>query len=395
MKQPIRKLFTTTALAAAVLCGCAPDSSDQPGAKDGAAKGEADQESVALAECAKKAATVKIEPGGELHIYTWCDYIAPAVIQGFEKAFGCKVVVDTFDSNEAMYAKLKAGGTGYDIIMPSSYVVAQMAKEGMIVELDHAKMPNVKKNFDPSFKDQILDPSFKYNVPYTVTYTGLMYLKNKIPQGADVASWKILENPAFKGRVSFLDDIREVIGAGLMSLGYSINSTDPAEIDKAVAQVLKWKANMRKFDGEAYKTEVASGALHIGHGYSTDATQVIVGDEDEGMQPRPDIGFALPKEGFTIAFDEMVLAKGARRADLAYAFMNYVYMGEVAKVNMEFLCGPNPVKPGIDLLDADYRAQIVLSPEALKHGRLLRGFDDQPAVMELYNKAWDKIKAAK
>ena len=329
----------------------------------------------------------------ELHIYTWCDYIAPEVIEGFEQKNGCRIVVDTFDSNEAMYAKLKAGGTGYDLIMPSSYQIATMAKEGMIDEIDHTKCPNVKKNFDTSFSSQILDPTFKYNVPYAVTYTGFAYLKDKVPAGADVNSWSILSNPAFKGRISLLDDIREVIGAGLMYLGYSINSTNPAEIDAAVAQILKWRANIRKFDGESYKTEVPNGSTFLGHGYSTDVTQVIVGDEESGAPARDDIGFALPKEGYTIAFDEMVVAKDAAEKDLAYAFIDYIYEGEVAKANMEYICGPNPVKPGIDLLDADYRAVIVLNPEQLKLGQVLKGFDDQPEVQELYNKAWDKIKA--
>ncbi|MGN0846190.1 MAG: spermidine/putrescine ABC transporter substrate-binding protein [Kiritimatiellia bacterium] len=331
--------------------------------------------------------------GGELHVYTWSDYIAPEVLAGFEKALGVKVVVDTFDSNEAMYAKLKAGGTGYDLMMPSSYQIAQMAKDGMIEKIDHAKCPNVKKNFDPAFGKQIVDPTFTYNVPYAVTYTGFMYAKGKVPEGVEIASWKTLANPAFKGRLTLLDDIREVIGGGLMSLGYSINSTNPKEIDAAVAEVLKWKANSRKFDAESYKTEVASGATWVGHGYSTDAAQIIVGDEDEGMKPRDDIGFALPKEGFTVAFDEMVIAKDARRKDLAYAFINYIYDGEVAKANMEYICGPNPVKPGIDMLEPDYRKLIILDEATIARGQVLTGFQDNPEVMELYNKAWDKIKA--
>ena len=331
--------------------------------------------------------------GGTLHIYTWSDYIAPDVLESFESALKVKVVINTFDSNEAMYAKLKAGGTGYDIITPSSYQIATMAREDMIDKLDHSKMPNVKKNFDPSFSDQVLDPAFTYSAPYAVTYTGLAYRKDKIPEGADVNSWAIIGNPAMKGRVSLLDDIREVIGIGLMYLGYSVNSTSAAEINAAVEQVLKWRVNVRKFDAESYKTEVASGATWIGQGYSTDVTQVIVGDEEAGAPAREDVGFALPKEGFAIAFDEMVVAKSAKRKDLAYAFINYIYDGDVAKVNMEYICGPNPVKPGIDQLDPEYRSLIVLNPEQLKRGQLIKSFDGQQAVMDLYNKAWDRIKA--
>ena len=377
------KKLSTVAVAAALVAGCSQSESDDV---------DLSPQALAAAEASGYKLPESGRDGGELHIYTWSDYIAPELIAGFEKALVVKVVVDTFDSNEAMYAKLKAGGTGYDVMTPSSYQIAQMAKEGMIDRIDHAKCPNVKKNFDPSFASQIIDPTFAYSVPYTVTYTGLMYAKDKIPEGADVESWKIFENAAIKGRATLLDDIREVIGAGLMSLGYSVNSTNPDEIDAAVAEVLKWRPNLRKFDAESYKTEVAAGSTWIGLGYSTDVTQVIVGDEDEGMEPRDDIGFALPKEGFSIAFDEMVVAKEAKRKDLAYAFINYVYDGEVSKANMEYLCGPNPVKPGIDLLDEDYREIIILDPEKLKNGQVLKGFDD-PKVMELYNKAWDRIKA--
>ena len=375
-----------TLAAAAVVAGCSQSESANEGV-------DLSAQALAAAQASGYVAPNNGKDGGELHIYTWSDYIAPEVIAGFEKALDVKVVVDTFDSNEAMYAKLKAGGTGYDIMMPSSYQIAQMAKDGMLDAIDHAKCPNVKKNFDPAFATQIVDPTFTYNVPYAVTYTGFMYAKGKIPEGTDIASWKALANPAFKGRVTLLDDIREVIGGGLMSLGYSINSTDPKEIDAAVVEVLKWKANSRKFDAESYKTEVASGATWVGHGYSTDATQIIVGDEDEGMAPRDDIGFALPKEGYTIAFDEMVIAKDAKRKDLAYAFINYIYEGEVAKANMEFICGPNPVKPGIDLLEEDYRKLIILDAATIARGQVLRGFQDKPEVMKLYNKAWDKIKA--
>ena len=386
MKFKSIRVALTACAAAVLVAGCAKETEEDEGV-----------DLTKQARAAAAAAGVQLKDGGdggELHIYTWSDYIAPDVLKSFEKALGVTVVVDTFDSNEAMYAKLKAGGTGYDIITPSSYQIGGMAKEGMIDILDHKRIPNVRANFDPSFASQILDASFKYSVPYAVTYTGLAYLKGKIqPAGVDIDSWSVLGNAAMKGRISLLDDIREVIGIGLMYLGYSVNSKNPKEINAAVEQVLKWRPNIRKFDGESYKTEVPAGATWIGHGYSTDVTQVIVGDEESGAPPRDDIGFALPREGFSIAFDEMVVAKDAKRKDLAYAFMNYIYDGDVAAANMEYICGPNPVKPGIEKLDPAYRQLIILNVETLKRGQLLKGFADDPATMELYNKAWDKIKA--
>lgn len=338
-----------------------------------------------LAGCGNKSRT--------LFIYTWSDYISPDVVAKFEAAHNCKVDITTFDSNEAMYAKLKSGAEGYDVIMPTSYLVPLMAKEGLILGLDHARIPNVRKNFDKDFASQILDPEFKYSVPYAITYTGFMYSKKAVPAGADVTSWDILANPALKGKVTLLDDIREVIGAGLMACGYSINSRKQSEIDAAVAKILTWKENARKFDAESYKTEVASGATLLGHAYSTDATQIIVG-EDEGSA-RPDIGFALPRQGYTIAVDEMVISSKSVNTDLAYAFIDFMYDGANAKDNMDYIMGPMPVKPGIDALDAEYRSQIVLSPEVIKQGQRLEPVDDDPAVMDMYNKAWDRIKATK
>ena len=376
------KLIAAVAACAAIVSGCSDRSADTEGI-----------DLTAQAQAAAKAAGCAVPSEGELHIYTWSDYISPDVIAGFEKGLGVKIVVDTFDSNEAMYAKLKAGGTGYDIMMPSSYQIELMAKDGMIDKLDHSKCPNVKANFDGSFKSQIIDSEFTYNAPYAVTYTGFIYKKDKIPQGADVAAWSILGCDALRGRITLLDDLREVIGAGLMSLGYKVNSTNPAEINAAVDQILKWRGSIRKFDSESYKTEVPSGATWLGHGYSTDITQVLVGEEDAGEPPRDDIGFALPKEGFVIAFDEMVVAKNAKRKDLAYAFINYIYNGDVAAANMDYICGPNPVKPGIDQLDPEYKKLIVLDPETASRGQVIRGFANNPEVLEIYNKAWDRIKA--
>ena len=343
---------------------------------------------------AAEAAGCKATAGEELRIYTWSDYIAPEVIAGFENGLGVKVVIDTFDSNEDMYASLKADGVKYDIMMPSSYQIAQMVNDGMIDELDSAKCPNLLKNFDKSYACQVVDPSFWYNAPYAVTYTGFMYLKSKIPQGADANSLSILDNPALNGRIILLDDMREVIGIGLISLGYSVNSTNPREIDAAVAQVLKWRRNISKFDAESYKAEVPSGASWLGQGYSSDVMQVIVSNADAGDHEHDDVRFSLPKEGFTITFDEMVIAKNSKHKDLAYAFINYIYDGEVAKANMERICCINPVKPGIDALEPKYRALIIPDDATIRRGQLIRGFADDPEAMELYNKAWSKIRAA-
>ena len=322
----------------------------------------------------------------ELHIYTWSDYIAADVIKQFEEANNCKVVVDTFDSNEAMYAKLQAGSTGYDIIMPTSYQIPLMAKNKMIQKLDHAKLPNFKKNFDKGYVSATLDPSFEYGVPYAVTYTGIAYRKDKVGD-APVDSWKVFETAALKGRMSLLSDMRETIGGALKFLGYSLNSTSAEEINKAADVVIGWKKNIAKFDNEQYKTAVASGEFYVGHGYSSDVIQTMLDNEN--------VDFKLPKEGFTVACDQMVIAAGSKKADLAHKFIDFCYDPEIAAANMTEVCAPMPVAPAFAKLDEKLRKLMLLDADTLKKGEVQLDFSDRPEVHKLYVDAWDKIKAAK
>ena len=137
-----------------------------------------------------------------LRICTWSDYIDAGVVRQFEEQNGCRVEVNTFDSNEGLYDRLKAGGARYDIVTPSSYLIPLLESEKLVIPLDHAKIPNVRKNFDRSFAGAILDPSFTYNAPYMVTYTGLLYRKDKLPKDLSANTWSVLDSPALGGRAS-------------------------------------------------------------------------------------------------------------------------------------------------------------------------------------------------
>ena len=319
-----------------------------------------------------------------LHIYTWSDYIDPEVVAAFEKANNCQIAIDTFDSNEAMFAKLQAGSTGYDLLTPSSYQIPLMAQNKMIRPLDKSLIPNVAKNFDVNYRSAILDQTMTYNVPYIVTYTGFAYRKDKIGKAA-IDSWRVFETDALAGRMALLSDMRETIGGALMCLGYSLNSRSEEEINKAADLVIKWKKNVAKFDNEQYKTAVASAEWFVGHGYSSDTTQI--------MEDSDQVGFALPKEGFTICFDELVVSSTAPNPELAHKFINYLYEIDVAKKNMENVMGPMPVAAALKALSSELRDKIVISPEVLKRGQVLQDFYDKPEIREIYVKAWDRIKA--
>jgi len=318
-----------------------------------------------------------------LHLYTWSDYIDPKLVSAFEQANNCRVKIDTFDSNETMYAKMLAGSGRYDVIFPSSYQVRLMAQRDMLQPLDKSKLPNVTAHFSPAYARIILNPEMVFNVPYAITFTGIAYRKDKV--GAAEISWASFDNPAFKGRSSLLNDFRETIGAALKTLGYSLNTTNSAELQKACDVVLRWKKNIAKFDNEQYKTGIASGEFVLGQGYSGDVAQVMLEDP-------ANIGFAFPEEGFSAACDEMVIPKGATEVALAHAFINFMYDPDNAAKNIQFICAIMPNEHAIAKLPERYRSNPAIIPtlDILSRAEVLR---DLGPANALYSKIWDTIKA--
>ena len=326
-------------------------------------------------------------PKPMLRICTWSDYIDGGVVRQFEERNGCRVEVNTFDTNEELYDRLKAGDVKFDIVTPSSYMIPILEREKLIQPLDHAKIPNVRKNFDRSFAGAILDPSFTYNAPYMVTYTGLVYRKDRLPKGLSADTWDVFDSPALGGRASLLDDMRETIGAALKSLDCSLNTERKDELDKAVAVALKWRKNAPVLDNTQYKEAVATGEWLIGHGYSSDAVQMMLKDHN--------VGFSLPKEGFTIAFDEMVIPINAPQPDLAHKFIDFVYVPEVAKANIEGVCAPMPVKGAIESLEPRLRSLVGVDADTFRRGEVLQNLEGKPVVRDMYLKAWERIKSGK
>ena len=327
-----------------------------------------------------------------LRFYTWEDYICPDVVAEFERANNCTVQFSIFANNEEMLDTLRKQGCGnYDIILPSVHVVKQMMKEKMIVPIDHARCPSVRRNFDASYRFTVPeDPELRYSVPYAISSSGFMCATNCIPQGLAVDTWAALGNPAFKGKVSFLDDMREVIGMALMYHGHSVNSEDAHEIEAAAEQVLKWMPNVDHWDTEDYKFAVPAGRIWIGHAYGPSALQAIIG-EGKTLQ-HPELAYVLPKEGFVSSCESLVISSGCRDADLAHAFIEFFYAdAEATSRNMRYIYSVLPSSPALELLDPDYRKRIEAPPEIRAKGQVLKGFDDKPAVQALYEKAWERI----
>ena len=328
-----------------------------------------------LSGCQKNAGKV-------LRIYTWADYLAPDLAKRFEKENSCKIEIDTFDSNEAMYAKLAAGATGYDLLTPSSYMVKTMIREKMLLPLDHSRIPNVK-HVDAEYLKRALDPTMGHSIPYMMACTCLAWLGSKVSD--PVPSYSMFDRADLKGRITLLDDMREVLGAALRSLGLPLNSKNPDELSQAAAVAIRWKKNIAKFDSEQYKSGIASGEFHLVQGYAGDLLQVA--DENQ------DIVVKIPKEGSAFACDDLCIPVKSTQVALAHKYINFVTDPANAAANMEHIAFRAPNSDAYRLLSEDFRGNDALFPEPEVFAKC-EAIDDLGDALALWSKTWDEVKAA-
>lgn len=318
-----------------------------------------------------------------LQIFIWSDYITPEVIEKFKSENDCHIVIDTFDSNESMYAKLKLGANSYDLIFPSNYFLDILRKQNMIQPIDKALIPNYK-NLDETYLKLIDKEDLEYAIPYMLSTTGIIFRNDKVKDFTP--SWKVFANTDLKGRMTMLNDLREVIGAALQVLGYSINTVNPQEINVAADLVLQWKQNLAKFEGEQYKNGVASGEYLVAQGYAGDALQVMVENKN--------VGFSYAEEGTAIAIDFAVIPSNAQNKELACKFIDYLLKPEVSAENIVFTNFLSPNAEAYKLLPEEMQNSKVLFPpkEVLNKSEMIRDLGKENL---LYNQAWDKIKAGR
>ena len=316
-----------------------------------------------------------------LYLYSWADYFAEDLIKDFEAKYNCRIVYDTFDSNEELIAKLQAGAKGYDIVVPSHYVVDLLAKNGKLEKLDETKLTCIKR-LDPAVVALMNRDILDYSVPFAMSYTGIGYNKEMVKDFKP--TWKMFERKDLQRRATLLDDKREVIGAALAYLNLDLNSYNPADLALAKAQILAWTKNVSKFENEQYKNGIASNEFYLVMGYSGDMYQVI--DEN------PNIGFAVPKEGSLMCCDMLAIPSTARNRDLAYDFINFIHEPKYAALNTQevfYLC---PNKESYPLLPESIRRNtaVFIEPEVLKKCQFTKDLGENEANL---NKVWAEIKA--
>ena len=319
--------------------------------------------------------------------YNWTDYIDPEVLTMFEEECGVEVIYDTFSSNEDLLAKLQAGATGYDLIVPSDYMVSIMRELNMLKELDHSNIPNLS-NLYPRFTEVPYDPGNVYSAPYQWGTTGIGY--NLEATGEVPDSWDWIFDPEkaaqFDGKISLLNDQREVIGAALKYLGHSMNSVDPAELEEAKQTILAIKPYVATFDSDSFGDILVSGDVVIGHGWSGGYFQDIYASDNENL------GYVIPKEGGVIWTDNLAIPVTAPNPYTAEVLINYLLDPEIGAMisNFNYYASPNQAAEEFIEEDVLNDPGIYPSEETLAKMEFLEELGEGTL---LWDRLWTEIKS--
>ena len=253
-----------------------------------------------------------------LAIYNWSDYIADDTIPAFEDEYGIEVTYDTYESNEEMLAKLQAGAAGYDVVFPTGYLVEAMVASGMLAPIRRDLLSNWD-NLSPIFLDPPFDPGNAHSVPYLWGTTGIAWRSDQIPAAPD--SWATFHDPHWDGKMTLLDDSRDVIGAFLKLNGFSFNSTVAGELEAAKRDAIEARRHIRAFVSAPVKGQLISGDVWI--------AQLWDGDTRQAAVEAPAIHFAIPREGSAIYADAMAIPVSAPHKRAAHAFLDFVLRPEI------------------------------------------------------------------
>lgn len=345
------RVFVAALLLALALAACGGGPAASPGNEYGASGGD----SGGGTSSAPSDGVDRSRLSRQLFFYNWSDYIDPAVLEQFEAEYGVRVVVDTYDSNEDMLAKVRAGNSGYDIVVPSDYAVQIMIAEGLAAPIDKTLLTNIV-HLDPNLLDQYFDKGNAYSIPYMYGITGIAYNTKFFPNGID--SWAAILEPSqvapFAGKFSMLDDARETPGAALRYIGQSLNSTDPAALARVKEILLAQKPYLAAYNSSDVNRKLASEEYVLAHSWSGSAMQARNGLGDE-FSGNPNIAFVIPKEGGMIWMDNMMILKDSPNAYTAHVFMNFLMRPEIAAQITEYVGYLTPNKDALELLSPEIR----------------------------------------
>ena len=323
----------------------------------------------------------------KLNFYNWDTYIGETTLADFRKDSGIEVKMDLFGDNSELFAKMREGNPGYDVIVPTNDFVERMWRANLLQPLDHGKIPNFRKNVGRIFRDAGFDPGRKFSMPYMWGTMGIGYRKSKVSRAPD--SWSAVwgrQSNRHAGRIGWISEPGSMIGMTLRYLGYSFNSTDRGEIRQAATQLIEYKKNVKGIFEDNGQDLLASGEVDLVVEWNGDIAQLI--NED------PDIGYVIPKEGGYYWQDCLSIPAGAPHPENAHAFINYLLDAEVGRDLAEYIEYATPNEAARKLADASYRNNPAIFPPKAVQEKLEPSLYLGEERAQLIDEVWTGILAS-
>lgn len=325
----------------------------------------------------------------DLYVYNWGEYIDKDVITAFEEETGLKVSYDdTMNTNEEMYPKISSGAIKYDLLCPSDYMIQKLAEEDLLEPLDFNKIPNIK-NIGTRYLESSreFDPENKYSVPYCWGTVGILYNKTMVTEPVD--SWGILWDEKYKDSVLMQDSVRDAFGITLKYLGYSLNSTEEAQLDEAKIKLMEQnqKGLVQAYVIDQVRDKMIGGEAALGVIYSGEAIYT--------QRENPDLEYVVPKEGSNIWIDSWVIPKGAKNKENAQKFIDFLCRPDIALKNFEYITYSTPNDAARELIkDEDIKNSTIAFPDdaVVENCETFRYLGEK--ADELYNEKWKEVKSA-
>ncbi|MGI9584316.1 MAG: polyamine ABC transporter substrate-binding protein [Acidimicrobiia bacterium] len=346
------------------------------------------------------------ETDGDLNLYNWTEYIPYGVIAedaevmdmiaGFEEASGVSVTLTEYESNEAMLAQIDAG-VSYDVIVPSDYMVSIMKDAGLLVKLNHAAIPNVS-NLDPAFTDLPYDSGNQYSMPYQWGTTGIGF-SYEVVDDTEGVSWGVIFDPDtttdYAGFISLLDDERETMGAALKYLGYSLNTTNEAEVQEAAELISATKDRLAAFSSAGYEDLLTAGETVVAQGWNGDFLAAYDGVSTEEYDAYEEFGYAIPVEGGAAWVDTMAVPTTAEHPCTAQAFVDYMLRADVGGdlTNYNYYASPNKAANDEYVWEDIRTWEAVYPPEEYLTDGTLEFFQDLGDFGVVYSDAYAQAKS--
>ncbi|MEE9222267.1 MAG: spermidine/putrescine ABC transporter substrate-binding protein [Nitrosomonadaceae bacterium] len=329
-----------------------------------------------------------------LYLFNWNNYIAPNIVRRFEQSCNCELSQDYYSDNEEMLAKLAAGATGYDLIVPTGNAMDSLIRQGALKLLNKSLLSNLK-NINPTYLNTAFDPENKYSVPYAFTLTLLGFNRKKMRDlGLPTNTWAIIFEPRYlekiKGRVTVLDSQRELMAAALKYLGYSVNDTNEEHWNQAKKMIIRAKPYWAAFSNTSYIRELAVGNLWVAHGYSNDMFQAALDAKRTGRKFT--IDYSTPKEGGVLALDSMVLHQSGIRPDLAHQFINFMLDGKNSAELTNLIGSGNPNMDAMKSIQLDITRNKAIFPDKKILARLEMLQDLDRNQRRSLSRLWTEIK---